>query len=38
MPSYNKKDFIERSILSVINQNYPNIELIIVDADLLMVL
>ena len=32
MPSYNKKDFIERSILSVINQNYPNIELIIVDG------
>ena len=31
MPSYNKR-FYERSILSVINQNYPNIELIIVDG------
>ncbi len=32
MPSYNKAEFIERSILSVLNQNYPNIELIVIDG------
>ncbi len=32
MPSYNKVDYIERSILSILNQNYPNIELIIIDG------
>ena len=32
IPSYNKVDFIEQSILSVLNQNYPNIELIIIDG------
>ena len=26
MPGYNQVDFIERSILSVLNQNYPNID------------
>jgi len=28
MPSYNQGEFIERSILSVLNQNYPNTKLI----------
>lgn len=32
MPSYNQADFIERSILSVLNQSYPNIELIVMDG------
>ena len=32
MPTYNQVQFIEKSILSVLNQDYPNFELIIIDG------
>lgn len=32
MPSYNQAQFIEKSILSILDQNYPNTEIIIIDG------
>ncbi len=31
-PSFNKKQFLERCVLSVLNQGYPNLEYIIMDG------
>ena len=33
MPAYNGADTIKRAILSAMQQNYPNIEIIVVDDD-----
>lgn len=33
MPTFNHAEYIERSLLSIINQAYPNIELIVIDGD-----
>jgi len=32
MPSFNQVAYIERSLLSLINQNYPNLEILVIDG------
>lgn len=32
MPCFNQGKYIERSLLSILNQNYPNVEIVIVDG------
>lgn len=31
-PNYNKKEFLEKTILSVLSQGYPNLEYIVIDG------
>lgn len=32
VPSFNQADFLDRTLKSVVNQNYPNLELIVIDG------
>jgi len=32
VPSYNQSVFLERTLISILNQNYPNMELIVIDG------
>jgi glycosyltransferase involved in cell wall biosynthesis len=32
IPSYNKGEFLEKTLLSILNQNYPDLELIVIDG------
>jgi glycosyltransferase involved in cell wall biosynthesis len=32
IPSFNQSEFLEKTLLSIINQNYPNFEIIIIDG------